>query len=339
MKQRIGWLLTMLGVVWFVTMCCFAAGAQARMPYAMATYNPDGTMDAPAIAVTIPLAIVSTPNAEQDIIQPGTTFLVVNRLEVTDLLDYVGTISGNISGNAATATALATTPNQCLGGFFATGIAPNGNANCSNAFPTGGVSFNSIYISGATRSYLAQGAYLNWNITGGGGESDFVNNKGAGAGGYSWYNATSAGINGTPIMTLDAIGVLTPANGVNAIATTADQLAGTPTQCGAGNVSTGIQANGDSLCVPVGASVQFASNLSPCTTAASSYSTCNSTVSWPTAFTSNSYGVYCMGVTPSNGRAAIQGLTSQNLGNVVVSVVTEGSVAVTFGKISCIGVL
>lgn len=330
MTKRIAWLLTMLS--------CLSAGAQVHLPYAMATYNPDGTMDAPAIAVTIPLAIVSSPNAEQDIVQPGSTFLIVNRLEVTDLLDYVGTISGNISGNAATATALATTPNQCAGGLFATGIAPNGNANCSNNFPTAGVSFSSIYISGSTRSYVTQGAYLNWNITNGGGESDFVNNKGTGAGGYSWYNAPSSGAIGSPIMTLDATGVLTPLNGINAVATSADQLAGTPAQCPGGSVSTGIHANGDSLCVPVGASVQYAENASPCTTAASSYSTCNSTVSWGAAFPSTNYGVYCSGVSPSDGRAAIQGLTSQSTGNVVVSVVTEGSVAVTYGKIWCIGV-
>lgn len=330
MTKCIALLLTMLS--------CLAAGAQARMPYAMATYNPDGTMDAPAIAITIPLAIVSTPNAEQDIIQPGTTFLVVNRVAVTDLLDYVGTISGSISGNAATASALATAPNQCGGGFFSTGINPNGDANCSNAFPTAGVSFSSLFISGATRSYATQGSYLNWNISGGLGESDFVNNRGLGAGGYSWYNATNAGVLGSPIMTLDATGVLSPINGINAIATTADQLAGTPTACGAGSVSTGIQADGDSLCVPVGASVQYAANLSPCTTAASSYSTCNSTVSWPTPFSSTTYGVYCSGVGPTNGRAAIQGLTSQSTGNVVVSVVTEGSAAITYSKIWCIGV-
>ena len=37
----------------------------------------------------------------------------------------------NIGGNANTATALATTPAQCAGGQFATGVAASGNANCS----------------------------------------------------------------------------------------------------------------------------------------------------------------------------------------------------------------
>ena len=42
------------------------------------------------------------------------------------------TVSGGISGNVSTATALAATPTQCSGSF-ATGIQANGNANCSTA--------------------------------------------------------------------------------------------------------------------------------------------------------------------------------------------------------------
>lgn len=39
--------------------------------------------------------------------------------------------TGPLTGNASTATALATTPTQCSGSQFSTGIAANGNANCS----------------------------------------------------------------------------------------------------------------------------------------------------------------------------------------------------------------
>ena len=42
------------------------------------------------------------------------------------------TVSGGISGNASSATALAATPTQCTGSF-ATGIQANGNANCGTA--------------------------------------------------------------------------------------------------------------------------------------------------------------------------------------------------------------
>lgn len=44
---------------------------------------------------------------------------------------------GSYTGNAATATALASTPSQCSGAEFATGIAANGNANCSTPSGSG----------------------------------------------------------------------------------------------------------------------------------------------------------------------------------------------------------
>ena len=47
-------------------------------------------------------------------------------------MDGALAVSGGISGNASTATALAATPSQCSGSF-ATGIQANGNANCSTA--------------------------------------------------------------------------------------------------------------------------------------------------------------------------------------------------------------
>jgi hypothetical protein len=47
--------------------------------------------------------------------------------------------AANTTGNASTATALAATPSQCSGSQYATGIAANGNANCST--PSGGSTF------------------------------------------------------------------------------------------------------------------------------------------------------------------------------------------------------
>jgi hypothetical protein len=49
------------------------------------------------------------------------------------LTGTVPTWNQNTTGNAATASALATTPTQCTGGQFATGIAANGNANCATS--------------------------------------------------------------------------------------------------------------------------------------------------------------------------------------------------------------
>jgi hypothetical protein len=45
--------------------------------------------------------------------------------------DLPGTITSNTSGNAATATALASVPSQCASGNFSTGVQASGNANCT----------------------------------------------------------------------------------------------------------------------------------------------------------------------------------------------------------------
>src|SRR5208283_690530 len=55
-------------------------------------------------------------------------------------------VSGSsYTGNAATATGLASMPSQCSGGQFATGIAVSGNANCGT--PGSGTSVNGSAIS------------------------------------------------------------------------------------------------------------------------------------------------------------------------------------------------
>lgn len=48
----------------------------------------------------------------------------------------------NFKGNSDTTTALATTPTQCTGGQFATGIAASGNANCATVVNIVGTSSN-----------------------------------------------------------------------------------------------------------------------------------------------------------------------------------------------------
>lgn len=45
-----------------------------------------------------------------------------------------GSANATVSGNAATATALAATPSQCPAGSYATGITANGTANCSQSW-------------------------------------------------------------------------------------------------------------------------------------------------------------------------------------------------------------
>lgn len=77
-------------------------------------------------------------------------------LRVIVSADLPATIAANTTGNAASATALATTPSQCSGSQFATGIAANGNANCGT--PTGGGNTTS---STMTTGYIPQATGAN----------------------------------------------------------------------------------------------------------------------------------------------------------------------------------
>lgn len=69
-----------------------------------------------------------------------------------------GTLSNSISGNAATATALAATPSQCTGIQFAQGIAANGNANCAT-IPGG------TFTGTSGSQILPSGLILEWGMT------------------------------------------------------------------------------------------------------------------------------------------------------------------------------
>lgn len=92
---------------------------------------------------------------------PGGTGIVkrttLNHTVVAVAADFP-ILNQNTTGNAATATALAATPTQCTGANFSTGIAANGNANCS--VPPGGVSSvtgtaNQIASSGGANPVLS----------------------------------------------------------------------------------------------------------------------------------------------------------------------------------------
>jgi hypothetical protein len=86
------------------------------------------------------------------------------------------------------------------------------------------------YIPGSLTA--KQGLNVAWNVSGGNGESDFINGSGATPGGFKWYNSAVGGVlNGStaPIAALDAAGNM--------------DVAGTITAGGGGNLligSTGI---------------------------------------------------------------------------------------------------
>jgi hypothetical protein len=95
---------------------------------------------------------------------------------------------------------------------------------------------------------ISQGAYTLWNITSGVGETDFVNNAGAGSGGFRWYLGNTSSLPGTLAMTINSDGSLVNSNGFHGNADSATQLNHTPLNCGAQVGATGIQQNGDANC-------------------------------------------------------------------------------------------
>jgi hypothetical protein len=101
--------------------------------------------------------------------------------------------------------------------------------------------------NGTFPSGVPQGAMTLWNITGGVGETDFVNNSGAGTGGYRWYLGNSSSLPGTLAMSMDNTGALTNGNGFHGNADTASQL-NTSSNCAATTPATGIQRNGNANC-------------------------------------------------------------------------------------------
>ena len=121
--------------------------------------------------------------------------------------DLPPTIASNTTGNAATATVLAGSPGQCSGGQFATGINPNGSANCST--PSGGnppggsttaVQYNTgSGFGGDTANFYYNTTTHSLTLAGPVSASSFVS-TGAAPGTTSWSaGAMSAGAAGTVV--------------------------------------------------------------------------------------------------------------------------------------------
>lgn len=58
------------------------------------------------------------------------------------------------------------------------------------------------HFLGGQNQYMEQGLYLNWNKSGGGGETNFINNSGLGPGGFQFLNKNKDGIGETPSFTI-----------------------------------------------------------------------------------------------------------------------------------------
>lgn len=87
----------------------------------------------------------------------------------------------------------------------------------------------------------------------------------------------------------------TIANSTTGNAGTATALASVPTNCGSGNQSYGISANGNALCNPV-VTAKFQTThkgSASCSPPGSSYASCSDSVTWPSAFADTSYWPVC----------------------------------------------
>ena len=82
--------------------------------------NSNGTL--------VPQLLTQTPNTV--LAGPGSGLAATPTFRPLAPADLPATISSSTTGNAATATALASTPAQCITNNWATGISTSGNANC-----------------------------------------------------------------------------------------------------------------------------------------------------------------------------------------------------------------
>lgn len=75
-----------------------------------------------------------------------------------------------------------------------------------------------------------------------------------------------------------------------------------------------------------------------CTTGSATFDTCATTVGFAVPFADTNYDVVCNGQNPSDARASINGYSITDSQHILVATVTEGSLAVSFGNISCVAV-
>jgi hypothetical protein len=162
----------------------------------------------------------------------------------------VATLNQSTTGNAATATALASTPTQCAGGQFSTGVAANGNANCGT--PSGGGGGGGATIPSTTD-------LISGNGSGNGADSGILAaNVVQLAATQTLTNKTVDGVTPTTLGYVDATSsIQTQLNGKLATAgnaATATALAATPAQASSGQFCTGVTAAGNCNSAQVAAS-------------------------------------------------------------------------------------
>jgi len=125
--------------------------------------------------------------------------------------------SNSGAGIASNQSGGGTNPNGLdfyTGGSAKMSVASNGFIGIGTASPATSldVATGLLHVggnTGTTPSVTAQGAYVGWNaMTGGTGETDFINNQGLGSGGFAFMNTPAAGNSLSTLMFLTGTGSL-----------------------------------------------------------------------------------------------------------------------------------
>jgi hypothetical protein len=174
------------------------------------------------------------------------------------LLTSFPTLNQSTSGNAATATALASTPAQCTSGQYATGVTAAGTANCAQVAYSQVSSTPTIPTASSATPIIdgtaAAGTGTTWARADHVHPTDTSRQAAITGAPSTWPTlGTAASVNtGTSsgnVPVLNGAGALTVPTTGNAATATA--LASAPAQCSGGQYATGVAAAGTANCAQV----------------------------------------------------------------------------------------
>jgi hypothetical protein len=168
------------------------------------------------------------------------------------------TFSGNLTGNASTATAFQTNPADCSSNQYATTISATGDLTCSQVAYSQLSGTPTIYYQTVQNAGSALTQRSTINFTGSG--ITCVDNAGSsrtdctvtgGGGGSSAFSSLTSGTNTTAAMIVGTGASLSVTGSGTIAATTAAALATNPADCTSGQYANAIAENGDLTCAQV----------------------------------------------------------------------------------------
>jgi hypothetical protein len=170
-----------------------------------------------------------------------------------------------------------------------------------------------LHVTGiGSPTTAVQGAYLGWNaLTGGVGETDFINNQGQGSGAFAFMNTPGSGSPRSTLMFINGtgnvgIGKTNPAYQLDVAATA---------QVGRLIVNGGVTATGSGF--------KHARTTASCTTGSNPGDRCYFTISWPgLAFADTNYTTTCTAEYEVGGPSII--VSTKTTSNITVTVVNDG---------------